>query len=180
VDWHSNQPDEDFEAQLRQFQPPAPPALAEGGTTMNAAWIVAVSLAAASAVPAYWIWNGSAAERRVTAPAAAPAAPAAAGQADSPRPLRVGVDIEAPPLKVFNVDPVYPQEAQAQEVEGTVVAHIIIAADGSVRNAQVVKSIPLLDQAALDAVVQWEFEPTLLNGQPVEVEMDVFLRFTLS
>jgi protein TonB len=120
------------------------------------------------------MWSGFGSERRTTA------APAL-GQSEPGGPRRVNVEtLELPPVKLHQVDPVYPAEAQANEVEGTVIAHIIIGTDGSVTNAQVVKSIPLLDQAALDAVVQWEFEPTLLNGQPVEVEMDVFLTFTLS
>jgi periplasmic protein TonB len=55
-----------------------------------------------------------------------------------------------------------------------------IEPDGSVGQAEVVRSIPLLDQAALDAVKQWQFKPTLLNGQPVAVMMTVTINFTLA
>jgi len=93
-------------------------------------------------------------------------------------PLRVGGAIR-PPTKFFNVDPIYPDEARAAEVQGLVVLQITIGEDGSVIDAHVVRSIPLLDQAALDAVNQWLFEPTLLNGEPVEIEMNVVVNFTL-
>jgi protein TonB len=55
---------------------------------------------------------------------------------------------------------------------------ITIAKDGSVSGARVLRSVPMLDQAALDAVHQWLFEPTLLNGVPVEVVMTVTVNFT--
>ena len=55
-----------------------------------------------------------------------------------------------------------------------------IGPDGAVKDAKVLRSIPLLDQAALDAVRQWQFTPTLLNGVPVPVIMTVTVQFTLS
>lgn len=93
-------------------------------------------------------------------------------------PLRVGGAIR-PPTKVFHIDPSYPDEARAAGVQGVVVLEITIDEDGSVIDARVVRSVPLLDQAALDAVGQWLFEPTLLNGEPVEIEMNVVVNFTL-
>jgi protein TonB len=101
---------------------------------------------------------------------------------DRPTPdgtLRVGGQIRAP-QKVYSVSPVYPQEAQDARVQGVVIIEAKIAADGSVAEAWVLRSIPLLDGAALDAVRQWRYSPTLLNGAPVPVIMTVTVNFTLS
>ena len=92
--------------------------------------------------------------------------------------LHVGGDIRAP-RQVKRVDPVYPEEAKAAGVSGVVIIEITIGTGGSVVKAVVLRSIPLLDQAALDAVYQWEYEPTLLNGEPAEVVMTVTVNFTL-
>jgi protein TonB len=100
---------------------------------------------------------------------------------DRPAPdgtLRVGGAIHAP-QKVFSVNPVYPQEAKDSMVQGVVVIDTKVAADGSVAEAWVVRSIPLLDGAALDAVRQWRFTPTLLNGVAVPVVVTVTVNFTL-
>jgi protein TonB len=64
-------------------------------------------------------------------------------------------------------------------VQGVVIVEATIGSDGSVQNARVLRSIPLLDAAALDAVKQWQFTPTLLNGVPVPVIMTVTVQFTL-
>jgi protein TonB len=93
-------------------------------------------------------------------------------------PLRVGGTIRTP-VKVRDVAPVYPQIAQAARVQGIVILEATIGADGQVLNARVLRSVPLLDQAALDAVGQWQFTPTLLNGVPVPVVMSVTVQFTL-
>ena len=68
--------------------------------------------------------------------------------------------------------------AQSARVAGAVTIEVTIGADGKVDDAKVVRSIPLLDQAALDAVRQWEYTPTLLNGVPVPVLMNVTINFT--
>ena len=93
--------------------------------------------------------------------------------------LRVGGNIR-PPAKIVNVPPVYPQEAKDARVQGVVIIEAKIAADGSVAEAWVLRSIPMLDGAALDAVRQWRYSPTLLNGAPVPVIMTVTVNFTLS
>jgi TonB family protein len=111
--------------------------------------------------------------RPTTAAAPTPGPPAPRG------PVRVGGEVKAPRATV-KVDPIYPDEAQAAHVAGVVLLEITIAADGSVSNARVLRSIPMLDQAAVDAVRQWKYEPTVLNGVAVEVEMNVFINFTLS
>ena len=75
--------------------------------------------------------------------------------------------------------PVYPAIAQSARVQGVVIIEATIGPDGRVQDAKVLRSIPLLDAAALDAVRQWQFSPTLLNGVPVPVIMTVTVNFTL-
>ena len=93
-------------------------------------------------------------------------------------PVRVGGNI-AVPTKTQHVSPVYPPEAQDAKVSGLVIIEATISPEGNVSDAKVLRSIPLLDQAALDAVRQWRFTPTLLNGAPVPVIMTVTVNFTL-
>ena len=78
-----------------------------------------------------------------------------------------------------NVYPVYPADAQEAKVQGVVIIEARIERDGTVSRARVLKSIPELDDAAVEAVRQWEFTPTLLNGAPVPVMMTVTVNFTL-
>jgi protein TonB len=93
-------------------------------------------------------------------------------------PVRVGGNIR-PPQKIRDVKPIYPSIAQSARVQGVVIIEATIGPDGKVKDARILRSIPLLDQAALDAVRQWEFTPTLLNGVPVPVIMTVTVNFTL-
>jgi protein TonB len=92
--------------------------------------------------------------------------------------VRVGGNIKAP-TKTRDVRPTYPPIAQSARVQGVVIIEATIGANGRVTEAKVLRSIPLLDQAALDAVKQWQFSPTLLNGVPVPVIMTVTVNFTL-
>ena len=92
-------------------------------------------------------------------------------------PVRIGGKIRAP-NKIKDVKPVYPAIAQSARVAGAVTIEATIGPDGKVMDAKVVRSIPLLDQAALDAVRQWEYTPTLLNGVPVPVLVTVTINFT--
>jgi TonB family protein len=94
------------------------------------------------------------------------------------RAVRVGGQIQAP-VKLRNVQPVYPRIAQSARVQGIVIIEATIDPGGKVTRTRVLRSIPLLDQAALDAVRQWEYEPTLLNGVAVPVIMTVTVKFTL-
>ena len=82
------------------------------------------------------------------------------------------------PKKIKDVQPVYPAVAQSARVSGVVTIEATIGSDGKVIDAKVVRSIPLLDQAALDAVRQWEYLPTMLNGVPVPVLVTVTINFT--
>jgi protein TonB len=94
-------------------------------------------------------------------------------------PQRIGGDVR-PPQKVHHVAPTYPAIAQAARVSGTVIIEALIAEDGSVRDAKVLRSVALLDASAIDAVRQWRFTPTLLNGVPVQVIMTVTVTFNLN
>ena len=90
--------------------------------------------------------------------------------------VRIGGQIK-PPTKIKDVKPVYPAIAKSARVAGVVTIEATIGPDGTVIDAKVVRSIPLLDQAALDAVRQWEYTPTLLNGVPVPVLVTVTINF---
>ena len=90
--------------------------------------------------------------------------------------VRVGGKIKAP-IKIKDVKPVYPAIAQSARVAGAVIVEATIGPDGKVIDAKVLRSIPMLDQAALDAVRQWEYTPTLLNGVPVPVLVTVTINF---
>jgi periplasmic protein TonB len=83
------------------------------------------------------------------------------------------------PRKIVDVPPVYPQLAQASRVEGLVIIEATIDVRGAVQSARVLRSLPFLDEAALDAVRQWKYTPALLNGVPVPVIMTVTVNFTL-
>ena len=84
-----------------------------------------------------------------------------------------------PPVRVKNVPPVYPAIAQSARVQGVVIVEAVIGADGKVTDARILRSIPLLDQAALDAVRQWEYTPTLADGVAVPAIMSVTVSFAL-
>ncbi len=83
------------------------------------------------------------------------------------------------PAIIKHVPPVYPADARDARIQGRVVVEATIGATGTVVEAKVVRSIPLLDQAALDAVKQWVYEPTIVNGKPTPVIMTVTVNFTL-
>jgi protein TonB len=94
-------------------------------------------------------------------------------------PVRVGRGV-IPPKKIREVAPIYPPIAVAARREGLVILEAVIAEDGSVRDVKVLRSVPLLDQAAMEAVRQWRFTPTLLSGEPVPVVMTVTVDFKLN
>jgi TonB family protein len=110
------------------------------------------------------------------APAATGAGAATPPAASTDAPVRVGS--VQPPQKTKDVPPVYPPIAAASHVQGSVIVEVTIGPDGKVQDARVLRSIPLLDQAALDAVRQWEYTPTLLNGKPVPVRITAAVKFS--
>ena len=93
--------------------------------------------------------------------------------------MRVGGDIR-PPVKVHHVAPSYPAIARSAGITGIVIVEAVIDRDGAVQDVRVLRSVPLLDAAALEAVRQWRFTPTLLNGQPIPVVMTVTVSFALN
>lgn len=92
--------------------------------------------------------------------------------------LRVEGDMR-PPRKIKDVPPEYPAVAQDARAQGVVILEARIDESGNVSDTRTLRSIPLLDQAAIDAVKQWQYEPTLLNGTPVAVIVTVTVSFTL-
>jgi TonB family protein len=116
-------------------------------------------------------------EKAEAVAAKAKADAAARARAARRAPVRVGGQIK-PPTKVKDVKPEYPAIARTARVAGAVTIEATIGEDGKVIDAKVVRSVPLLDQAALDAVQQWEYTPTLLNGVPVPVLVTVTINFT--
>ena len=102
---------------------------------------------------------------------------AAARRAKLASAVRVGGQVR-PPIRIKEVPPVYPAIAQSARVSGDVVIEATVDEEGKVADARVVKSVPLLDQAALDAVKQWEYRPSLLNGVPTPVVMTITVKFT--
>ncbi|MGC2331795.1 MAG: TonB family protein [Candidatus Acidiferrales bacterium] len=93
-------------------------------------------------------------------------------------PVRIGGNVMQAKA-IDRVQPVYPAIARAAHVQGTVVLHAIISKDGTVQQLQLVSGPPLLVNAAMDAVRQWRYSPTELNGEPVEVDTTIQVVFTL-
>jgi len=84
-----------------------------------------------------------------------------------------------PPKLVKRIPPVYPEIARQARVEGIVILEAQTDIYGRVQNIKVLRSIPLLDQAAIDAVRQWVYEPMVINGRPRGVIFSVTVTFTL-
>lgn len=113
-------------------------------------------------------------------PSSRPGAVEATGSiGNEPPPLRVGEGI-VEPRKLHSVPPVYPELARQARVQGTVVLECTISPEGRVTDVRVLRGVPLLDEAARDAVRQWVYTPTLLDGRPVPVIMTVTVNFRLS
>jgi protein TonB len=115
---------------------------------------------------------------------AAPPPPAATQQVDFPPTPGVGrikVDREVQARKRISMArPVYPTEARKAHVQGMVRFAVLVGTDGHIANIQLVSGHPLLVPAAQESVAQWVYEPSLVNGQPVEVQTQVDVNFTLS
>ena len=105
-----------------------------------------------------------------------PSPPPAPAPEQRRAPIPVGGSIR-PPVKVRHVTPVYPAIPLAADISGLVILQAVIGEDGRVDDVKVLRGNPLFDQAAIDAVRQWQFTPTLLNGQPVPVVMTVTVSF---
>ena len=96
----------------------------------------------------------------------------------APEPRRPGGNIREP-KKIHDVAPVYPAIAIAARKEGTVILEVVLDESGAVSRVRVLRSEPLLDEAAIEAVKRWRYTPTLLNNVPIPILMTVTVRFTL-
>lgn len=103
-------------------------------------------------------------------------ATASGGLASGPLRLVAGMD---PPRKIKDVKPVYPLGGLSDRARGTVIIECTVGVDGKVHNPKVINSVPQLDQAAIDAVMQWEFVPSRLNGVPVAVLVTIIVQFSI-
>jgi len=117
-------------------------------------------------------------ERIASVPAPKPAPVRADPPPPPTAPLRVSTTVQSA-LLIFGPKPLYPPLARAARVQGTVRLTAIIGTDGAIRNLTLISGPPLLVRASLDAVQQWRYKPTLLNGSPVEVVTEVDVNFTL-
>jgi protein TonB len=97
----------------------------------------------------------------------------------TPQRIRVGGNVQAARLR-RQPKPVFPPLARQARIQGTVRFTAIIGKDGTIQNLQLISGHPLLVQSAQDAVKQWVYEPTLLNGEPVEVVTQIDVNFTLT
>jgi protein TonB len=130
----------------------------------------------AAADAAIGVEHGSGAMPSVGVVEGVAAPPAAAPAPQTPVRLRAGIE---KPQRIASTTPIYPQIARISRVEGVVVLEAVIDARGGVDSVRVLRSIPLLDQAALDAVRQWRFTPARLNGVAIPVVMTVTVNFSL-
>ena len=107
----------------------------------------------------------------ITAPPPPPPAPA--------KPVRIGGEISAPRL-IHRVDPEYPPIAVSAMIEGMVILEATVDSTGAVRDTRVLRSHGVLDEAAIDAVREWRYEPLLLNGKPTPFVLSVTVSFSLA
>jgi protein TonB len=96
-----------------------------------------------------------------------------------PKQIRVSTGVQAAKV-IRQVKPAYPDLARKARVQGTVKLTAVIGRSGTVSNLQLISGHPLLVPAAVNAVSQWVYEPTLLSGEPVEVITQIDVNFTLS
>ncbi len=96
----------------------------------------------------------------------------------TPQRVRVGDTVMAGQV-VTKVPPVYPPLARQARIQGLVVLKVLISKTGDVENVQLITGHPMLAPSAIEAVKQWKYKPYLLNGEPVEVETNVTVNFTL-
>jgi protein TonB len=108
-------------------------------------------------------------------PAAVPAVPSGASSSQD-----LGIPYVRVAVLIRQVPPVYPPLAKQARVSGVVRLKVIIGKDGAVQEVTAISGHPFLRQAAIDAVRQWIYKPTLLNGEPTEVSTEVAVNFTLS
>lgn len=114
----------------------------------------------------------------ISSAAAAPPPPPPP-KAATPKRIRVGGQVESARL-IFQPKPEYPPLAKMARIQGTVRLEAIISRDGTIQDLKVMSGHPLLVKSALEAVQRWRYQPTLLNGEPVEVVTEIDVNFTLA
>lgn len=107
------------------------------------------------------------------------ATPVAVPKVATPQRVRVSQGVSEG-LLVHKVTPSYPPLARSARIQGSVVLQAVISKDGSIQNLRAVSGHPMLTPAAIDAVKQWRYKPYYLNGEPVEVETQITVNFTLA
>jgi protein TonB len=105
--------------------------------------------------------------------------PVAVPKAATPQRVRVSQGVSSG-LLIRKVQPAYPPLARQARIQGTVILHAEISKDGTIQNLQLISGHAMLAPAAIDAVKQWRYKPYLLNGEPVAVETEVVVNFSLS
>ena len=105
--------------------------------------------------------------------------PTAVPKAATPQRVKVSAGVTTG-LLIRKVQPVYPPLAKQARISGTVVLQAVIGKDGTIQNLRAVSGPPMLIQSAIDAVRQWKYKPYFLNGEPVEVDTQVTVNFTLA
>ena len=105
--------------------------------------------------------------------------PVAVPKVATPQRVRVSAGVTSG-LLIRKVNPIYPPLARQARISGTVILRAVISKDGSIENLSLVSGHPMLAPAAIDAVRQWKYKPYLLNGEPVEVDTEVQVNFTLA
>jgi len=112
-------------------------------------------------------------------PSAAPPPPPKVEKSNVPQRIRVGGNVQQAKL-IRHPMPIYPPLAKQARIQGVVHLQAVIAKDGTIQELHAISGHPLLVPAALEAVRQWVYQPTLLNGEPVEVVTQIDVNFTLS
>ena len=123
--------------------------------------------------------GGNVIEPEAVMPELAPAIPADTSGPGLAKRVRISQGV-AMALVADKVPPEYPAEAREQHIQGNVLLRVIVGKEGNVENVQLISGHPLLAAAAIDAVKQWKYRPYLLNGEPVEVQTQVLVNFTLA
>jgi TonB family protein len=113
-----------------------------------------------------------------TPQAPANASPEPNSSTPKPKSVRVGGNVAAANL-IHQVTPVYPKDAKKHHIQGAVVLHAIIAQDGTMKNVEYVSGPPELTDSAIAAVKKWRYKPTLLRGEPIEVDTTISVIFKL-
>ena len=107
-----------------------------------------------------------------------PAAPPPLPPPPPQKPIRIGGQVTAPAL-IHRVEPKYPDFAAQAQIEGLVILEATVDVEGHVQSVEILRSHGLLDQAAIDAVKQWQYSPLVLNGKPFPFILTVTVRFSV-